>query len=247
MQKYIDDARKQHASISQCLAEFEPVENELRELINKWENNLIERVQLVAEKASAELNTIMSNQRVQFEEASMILIQAAPANLETQLIQIEKLQNEYGRVLKSIRLVPHHDQQIMLELRSIHPKDEEDPAEHLMRVGPCQAGVFEPQSVLGKRLINKPSIVTDVGSYWTIGGSDTHLIVQEYETNQLIMFDRYGKRDISMTWHYNEVVSIIRIEGSVSMGIYLHWEYATFPLSSTELQGESHDPRTRRL
>ena len=212
MEKCIDDVRKRHSSICQCLAEFEPVEKELRGGIEKWKNDSIESVQLAAEKANAKLNTIVKNQRAQFEEASMVVIQTASTNSDAQLIQIEKELTEYGDTLKSIHLVSHNAQKIMLELRSTHPKDEKDPTESSVRVGPYQAGVFEPQSILGKRLTNKPSAETDVGNYWTIGGSDTHLIVQEYETNQLKMFDRYGKRDISMTWYYRDVVSLAQLE-----------------------------------
>ncbi len=73
---------------------------------------------------------------------------------------------------------------------------------------PRQCGIYEPQTILGKRLIKEPFKVIPVGSYWTIGGSDEYLLVQEYETNQLTLFDRHGTRDISMTWHYGAVVSL---------------------------------------
>ena len=124
MQKCLDDVRKQHSSICQCLAEFEPIDNELRERIEKWKNDLIESVHLTAEKASAQLNTFVENQRAQFEEASMVVIQTASTNSDAQLVQIEKLKTEYGNALRNLQLLPHNDQQIMLELRSIHPKDE---------------------------------------------------------------------------------------------------------------------------
>lgn len=235
MQKCIDDVRKQNSSISKCLAEFEPVEEKLRGDIEKWKNDTTKSVELAAEKAHAKWNTIVKNHRAQFEEASMVVIQTASTNFDAQLIHIEKELTEYGATLNRIHLVSHNAQKIMLELRSIHPKDEKDPTESLVRVGPYQAGEFEPQSTLGKRLISTPSTETDVGNYWTIGGSDTHLIVQEYETNQLKMFDRYGKRDISMTWYYRDVVRLIQSErSSQQRGRLRVYRYLTFIIHAFE-------------
>jgi hypothetical protein len=212
--KYIDDAYTHGESLSECLAEFEQVENELRSSVDKWKNNTIEKVHRSANKASDDLETLIRNHRLHFEEESSMVINATPINSDAQLIQIEKLQSEYGHALKSIRLVPRNDRQLILEVQPINLKSEEISLQDSMQTGPCQADVFEPQSVLGKRLIREPLTVTAVGSYWAIGGSETHLLIQEYENKQLTMFDRHGKRDISMTWHYDAPVSVIRVHRS---------------------------------
>jgi len=211
-EKYIYDAREHQQSLSECLIEFEQVENELRSSIDDWKRNTIEKVHRTADDASDELETFIRNYRLRFEEESSMVINATPINSNAQIYQIEKLQNEYGHALKSIRLVPHNDRQLVLEVQTINLKSERFPLQGSMQTGPYQADVFEPQSTLGKRLIKEPLTATAVGSYWTIAGSDTHLLVQEYENNQLKMFDRHGKRDISMTWYYLEVVSVVRFQ-----------------------------------
>jgi hypothetical protein len=40
-----------------------------------------------------------------------------------------------------------------------------------------------------------------------MGGSNEQLLIQEYETQQLTLFDSHGNRGVSMTWHYDVVVS----------------------------------------
>lgn len=213
-EKYIDDARKQPESVSECLVEFQQLENELHLTIEGWKRNTIEEVHRAASKASNELNTLIRNHRVCFDEESSRVLNDTPINPDDQLIQIEKLQSEYGHMLKSIRLIPHIDQGLTLEVQSVNLRNEDASLQDSIRTGPYEADVFEPQSVLGKRLMKEPSTTTRVGSYWTVGGSDTHLLVQEYENNQLTIFDRHGKRGISMTWHYSAVVSVVRVRKS---------------------------------
>jgi hypothetical protein len=213
-QKYIDDARKRRQSFSEYLVEFQQVENELRSAVEDWKHKAIEKVHRAASTASSELDTLIKNHRHRFEEESSMVINGTPINSDAQLIQIEKLLSEYGHTLKSIRLIRHNDRQPTLEIQPVNLKNEETSLQDSIPTGPYQADDFEPQSVLGKRLIKEPSTATPVGSYWTVGGSDTHLLVQEYETNQLTMFDRHGKRGISMTWHYNVVVSVVRVRKS---------------------------------
>jgi len=198
-------------SLSECLVEFQPVENELRSTVEDWKRNTIEKVHRAASTASSELDTLIRNHRLRFEEESSMVINGTPMNSDAQLIQIEKLLSKYGHTLKSIRLIRHNDRQPTLEIQPVNLKNEETSLQDSIPTGPYQADDFEPQSVLGKRLIKEPSTATPVGSYWTVGGSDTHLLVQEYETNQLTMFDRHGKRSISMTWHYGAVVSVVRV------------------------------------
>jgi len=40
-----------------------------------------------------------------------------------------------------------------------------------------------------------------------MGGSNTQLLIQEYESQQLTLFDSHGTRGTSVTWHDDIVVS----------------------------------------
>ena len=209
--KYVNDAHDQCPSLLECLAEFQPVEKQLRSQIEDWKRNLIEKIDCAANKANNELDNLLDSIRRRFEDGSLAMLNATSESTEDRSVLLEKLHSEYEHALSNIHLIPHNDRELILEVQAINLIREESPLEEFIRVGPYQQGVFQPQSVLAKRLVEEPFATTPVGSYWTAEGSDTHLLVQEYETKQLTLFDRHGKRGISMTWHYGAAVSATRV------------------------------------
>ncbi|CAF4778448.1 unnamed protein product, partial [Rotaria socialis] len=119
----------------------------------------------------------------------------------------EKLQNEYRHALESIHIVQHFDRRRSLDIETTNPTKETFSSESWKNVIPfCNPDM--PKTRLGKRLVESPLAESSVGNYWAIGASDEYLLAQEYENKQLTFFDRHGKRDISMTWHDDVVVSI---------------------------------------
>lgn len=209
--QYMNDTHDQRTSLRECLAEFQPVENQLRSRIEDWKRNLIEKIDCAANKANNELDNLLQSICRRFEDESLMMLHATSASTEDRPILIEKLRSEYEHALSNINLIPHNDRELILEVLAINLMREAIPLQEIIRVGPYQEGVFQPQSALGKRLMQEPFAATPVGSYWTAEGSDTHLLVQEYETRQLTLFDRHGQRGISMTWHYGAVVSASRV------------------------------------
>ncbi len=141
-------ASSHNLSLSECLVEFQPVENELRSTVEDWKRNTIEKVHRAASTASSELDTLIRNHRLRFEEELSMVLNATPTNSDAQLMQIEKLQSEYGHTLKNIRLIPHNDRQLTLEVQPGNLKNEETPLQDLIRTGPYQADIFEPQSII---------------------------------------------------------------------------------------------------
>ncbi|CAF3524755.1 unnamed protein product [Rotaria sp. Silwood1] len=130
-------------------------------------------------------------------------------NQHAQLVRLEKLQNEYGHSLENIHIVQHSDRRRMLEIETTSPIKESfssDPWKEVSFI--CSPDM--PKTRLGKRFIEKPLAETSVGNYWAIGASDEYLLAQEYENKQLTLFDRHGKRGISMTWHYDVVIRDIQ-------------------------------------
>jgi hypothetical protein len=207
-EKYIDDARSHRQPLLQCLTEFEQVEKELHSSVDNWEHNKIDNIHRSADEVRKTLETHINNHRFHFEEESSRVTDTESTNRDIPLILIEKLQVEYGRALKNIRLVSQKDLLPMLQVETADPTREDNSLPRLSLNTPHQCGVYEPQTPLGKRLIREPMVTTPVGTYWAIGGSDEHLLVQEYENNLLTLFDRHGTRVTAMTWHYDVVVSV---------------------------------------
>ncbi|CAF1481038.1 unnamed protein product, partial [Rotaria sp. Silwood1] len=105
-------------------------------------------------------------------------------NQHAQLVQLEKLQNEYGHSLENIHIVQHSDRRRMLEIETTSPIKESfssDPWKEVSFI--CSPDM--PKTRLGKRFIEKPLAETSVGNYWAIGASDEYLLAQEYENKQL--------------------------------------------------------------
>ncbi|CAF1475514.1 unnamed protein product, partial [Rotaria sp. Silwood1] len=204
-ERYIDDALTHKQPLLKCLEEFDQVEKELHSAIDSWERNEVADVHRLAQEIRNALDAHINHYRSHFEEESSIITNTESTNGDDQSIQIEKLQTEYGRALKNIRLTPVNGRRPMLEIQTINPIREQISLQDSSPIVPQQCGIYEPQTILGKRLIKEPSSAIAVGGYWAIGGSDEYLLVQEYENNQLTLFDRYGARSLSMTWHYNVV------------------------------------------
>ncbi|CAF1266635.1 unnamed protein product, partial [Didymodactylos carnosus] len=148
--------------LSTCLAEFQPIEDKLRASIENWRREMI--------------NENLVN---------------ASTNREFLPNQLEKLQIEYGRPPADLHLVRHHDRGPMLELETRNSTREQVSISCTSQVATQECGVYVPQTALGEYLIREPTAKSSVGSYWAIGGSSEYLLVQEYETNQLTLFDRH--------------------------------------------------------
>ena len=209
--RYVDNAHDQRQYLSECLAEYQSVKQKLHSRIENWKQNLIETLDYAANNASNKLENLLESIRQRFEDDLSETFHATSTCSADRPILIEKLHNEYEHVLNSIVLIPQYNREPKLKVEVINSTMEQSPLDEFIRVGPHQEGAFQPHSVLGKRLVEEPSTTTNVGSYWAAEGSDTHLLVQEYETRQLVLFDRHGTRGISMTWHYGEAVSATRV------------------------------------
>ncbi|CAF4269850.1 unnamed protein product, partial [Rotaria sp. Silwood2] len=204
-EKYVNDACNHRQPLSKCLVEFEHIENKLRSNINSWELQAIEDIRQSADDARRTLENRIKNYRSNFEEdSSTILVDSRSTNRDAQLIRLEKLQNEYGHSLENIHFVQHSDRRRILEIETTNPMKESFSADSWREV----SSICDPdmrKTILGKRLIEKPLAESSLGNYWAIGASDEYLLAQEYENKQLTLFDRHGKRGISMTWHYDVV------------------------------------------
>ncbi|CAF1261999.1 unnamed protein product, partial [Didymodactylos carnosus] len=190
--------------LSTCLAEFQPIEDKLRASIENWRRETINEVNQSADQSTRTLDAHIHTYRSHSDEESWNLVNAS-TNREFLPNQLEKLQIEYGRPPADLHLVRHHDRGPMLELETRNSTREQVSISCTSQVATQECGVYVPQTALGEYLIREPTAKSSVGSYWAIGGSSEYLLVQEYETNQLTLFDRHGTRAASMTWHYNLV------------------------------------------
>ncbi|CAF1158003.1 unnamed protein product [Rotaria sp. Silwood1] len=208
-EKYVDDARDHQQPLSKCLIEFEHLENKIRSNIDNWEHQAIEGTRQSADFARRTLENHIKHYRSHFEEESSTIADSKSINRDAQLIGLEKLQNEYGHSLENIHIIQHFDRRSTLEIETANPRRESFSSEPWKEVSSI-CGVDMPQTILGKRLFQKPLAKSSVSNYWAIGASDEYLLAQEYENKQLTLFDRHGRRDISMTWHYDVVIRDIQ-------------------------------------
>ncbi|CAF1321729.1 unnamed protein product [Rotaria sordida] len=220
--KYVDDARNHQQPLSKCLVEFEQIENKLRSSIDNWERQAVEDTRQSADDARKTLENLIKNYRSHFEDESSTIIDSRSTHRDAQLVRLEKLQNEYVHSLESIHIVPHYNQKRTLEIETISPIKESFSSNLWKEVSPiCDPNM--PKTRLGKRLIEEPLAESSVGNYWAIGASDEYLLAQEYENKQLTLFDRHGKRGISMTWHYDVVESAIDLIQISSWNFQQRW------------------------
>lgn len=218
-ENYLDNTDE---PLSKCLDEFKEIENKLHSDINRWENETIDEVRYSANQARHTLDAFISSYREHFnEESSNFRGTILAINRETILSRLEKLQIEYERSLKDLYLVKLYDRGQMLDIETKTTSTEQVRMKGSSQIAPQESDRYVPQSSIGDRLIKEPLAKTAIGSYWAMGGSNQQLLVQEYENQKLTLFDTQGTRGISMTWHYNLVVSF-QIDFSFCKLIRIH-------------------------
>jgi hypothetical protein len=209
LQRLINDARGEPELRTNCLEELKNVENELHSKIDNWKLTETVDIHHSTDEAKKKLETEINNSRLHFEENSLIVLNNQSADEDAQLIQIDKLQTKYRRDLENICIVLPHGERRTLEVKTIDPTEEEMSLQDSTLISPSQCGIYQAKSTLGKRLLRELPKSVPIGDYWAIGGSDEHILVQDYQTDQLRLFDRYGKQSFSMTWDHTIEVSII--------------------------------------
>jgi len=204
-EKYLDETNQ---PLSICLNEFERIENKLRSDIDHWENETTDEVHNSASQARRTLDAYINSYRAHFnEETSNLRNILTTTNRNTLLTRLEKLQIEYGRSLNDLRLVRLYDRGPMLDIETKNSTREQVTISGSSQIAPQECGGYIPQTSFGDRLIKEPLAKATVGSYWAMGGSNTQLLIQEYESQQLTLFDSHGTRGTSVTWHDDIVVS----------------------------------------
>lgn len=194
--------------LTNCLDEFHRIEDKLRLDIDRWEKETIQEVKNSASKTRRSLDAYLNSYRAHFiEESTCLRDSSSTSNRETRLHRLETLQLDYERSLNELRLIRHHDRGPMLDIEARNSMREHITLDTSSQTAPEEPGDYIPQTSLGECLIKEPLVKAPVGSYWAMGGSNQHLLVQEYETQQLTLFDSQGNRGVSTTWHYDIVVS----------------------------------------
>ncbi|CAF3733413.1 unnamed protein product [Adineta steineri] len=199
---YLDDLNQ---PLSQCLNEFERIENKLRSDIDHWVSETINEVHKSANQARRTLDAYINSYRAHFNEESSSLRHSA-AHQDLVIGRLEKLQIEYERSLNDLRLIKFYDRGQMLEIETKNVIREQVTINDSLQIAPQESDVYVAQTSLGRSLIREPLATATVGSFWAMGGSDQYLLLQEYENKQLTLFDSRGRRGVSMTWHYDVVI-----------------------------------------
>ena len=195
--------------LTNCLNEFHRIEEKLRSDIDRWEKETIAEVKNSAHQTRRSLDTYLNNYRGQFiEESANLRDMSSTISRETRLHRLETLQMDYERSLNELHLIKHYEHGRMLDIESRNSTREQVTLDRSSQIAPEESGHYIPQTPLGACLIKEPLAKTPVGSYWAMGGSNQHLLVQEYENQQLILFDSQGNRGVSMTWPNNTPVCI---------------------------------------
>ena len=225
--------------LSACLTVFDATEKKLYADVDRWEHETIGDVRKSADQARRSLDAHLNSYRAHFNEESSALQRFLSAsNREHALNRLEDLQVEYGNSLKNLRLVKHSDRGNLIEIETKNAIREQATLGGSSQSAPQECGVYVAQTILGERLVKEPQARAAVGSYWAMGGSDEHLLVQEYENNQVTLFDCRGTRGVSMTWHYDLAVSIgteilpVLTLLDLDSGYQLVWRTATVHHSS---------------
>ena len=149
------------------------------------------------------LQAHLNNARSQFEEECQLLNHInVKENQEYLINRLETLHLEYRCTLDDLRLIKGPSAGASMEIQSVNSSHESPP----MHECPVQSGDYVPQSSLGARLLREPSAVVTTGGFWAMGGSDQYLLVQEYESSRLIVFDRSGQRCFFVEWATDVVV-----------------------------------------
>ena len=188
--------------------EFDRIEIKLRSDIDQWEKDTIQEVKDSADQTRRTLDAYITIYRSQFDEGSANLRTILSAsNRDALLVRLEKLQIEYGRSLNDLYLVKPNDRGHMLDIEIKNTTKEQATINRSLQIAPQESDHYVPQTSLGDRLVREPSAQTNVGSYWAMGGSSEQLLIQEYQAQQLTLFDSNGNRGVSMIWHNDTFVS----------------------------------------
>jgi hypothetical protein len=205
-ERYLDDVNQ---PLSTCLDVFRPIKDKLHLDINHWENETIAEVNRSASKAREALEAHINTYLTHFQEQTLNFRDTLPTtNRDSVLNCLEKLQMEYAQSLKNLYLVKFHNGGLMLDIETRTGTREQVDINGSSQLAPQESDVYVAQTALGARLNQEPLARETVGSYWAMGGSDQYLLLQEYEERQLTLFDRQGRRGVSVTWHYDLVVSL---------------------------------------
>jgi hypothetical protein len=205
-EKYLDDINQ---PLSVCLNEFDRIEIKLRSDIDQWEKDTIQEVKDSADQTRRTLDAYINIYRAQFDEESANLRDVlSTCNRDALLNRLEKLQIEYGRSLSELCLVKLHNQGHMLDIEIKNATKEQVAINRSSQIAPQESDHYVAQTSLGDRLIKEPLAKTSVGSYWAMDGSNEQLLIQEYQTQQLTLFDSKGNRGVSIIWHHDTIVSI---------------------------------------
>ena len=205
-EKYLNNACQ---PLSQCLNEFQPIEDNLRSAIDRWEDMAKNEVHNTAARTRRRLDAYIQSYRSHFEEESSDLRQMllSTASRDQILSRLEKLQMGYERSVNDLFLAGRYDRGPLLSIEAKNTTKERISISGSSYASPQEADDYIAKTTFGDRLIKEPLAIANVGSYWAMGGSDRDLLVQEYESNNLTFFDFHGTKGISMTWHYDLVVS----------------------------------------
>ncbi|CAF5025682.1 unnamed protein product, partial [Rotaria socialis] len=123
-EKYLDDADNKQQPLSDCLVTYKNIESKLRSTIDHWESQAIDDIHRSAENARKALANHIEHCRSHFEEESSTITGSKSTNRDAQLIQLEKLQNEYGHSLENIHIIQHCDQRHTLDIETTNPVKE---------------------------------------------------------------------------------------------------------------------------
>ena len=179
-------------------------ESKCEQDINQWEEENINEIHRSANQVRRTLQTHLNNARSRFKEECQTLEYINSEDSHDHLInRLEKFHLEYHRALNSLRLTKSSLTETTIEIQSQYSHQEDSN----LYDSPCQSDNFIPQSSLAIRVLQEPSIVVSTESFWAMGGSDQYLLLQEYESNQLSSFDRYGQRCFSVAWPSDNAVS----------------------------------------
>ena len=205
-EKYLDDFNH---PLSNCLNEFEQIENKLHSDINQWENETKNEVIRSADRARRTLDAYLQSYRAHFNEESANFRDSAMINNREMLLnRLEKLQIEYKCSITDLHLVKLYDRGQMLDVETKNATREQVTISGSSQIAPQECDLYVAQTAIGDRIIKEPLAVAAVGSSWAMGGSNDQLLLQEYQKKQITFFNSTGNSDVSMTWHYDPLVSL---------------------------------------
>ena len=180
------------------LNQFKHVEEKILAEIDLWEKEKLLEIRKSAEEIRQSLDSYLSRIKHRFQAESSSLHGDDDRNIN----RFERLIIQYERCLKGIRLIRGST----LEFHTRNFDREDVSRRNSLSAIAQQSDLYVPQTKVARCLTNEPSKQLPVGSYWAIGASDEHLIVQEYENQQLMVFNAEGNREFITYWPSDSVV-----------------------------------------